>query len=127
MNKAYPHIAIVEEEFLIAVDAEFLINSTFECRVSNIRPNQFERWTDSDLAALSLCLVDLSVRSMSGADGTLRLKRLGVPLIFTSVSEAHRSGVAPFDGAPVIMKPYADEVLLAAVGRMLPQLKPRQN
>ncbi len=127
MNKAYPHIAIVEEEFLIAVDAEFLISSAFECRVSIIRPNQFELWADSDLAALNLCLVDLSVRSISVTDGVRRLKRLKVPLIFTSVSEAHRSGVAPVDGAPVIMKPYADEMLLAAVGRMIPDLKRRQN
>lgn len=119
MTEAFPHIAIVDDEFLIAVDAEYLIKEALECRTTLIRPDQVAHWTDRDLSKLDLCLVDLPLRAAGATAMASRLEGLKVPFLFTSVSEQLRRGVQTFQGIPVIMKPYDGEVLVAAIRTML--------
>lgn len=127
MSKAYPQIAIVEEEFLIAVDAEYLISEGLECRVSIVRPDEMERVADEELSLLDLCLVDLPIDAGRGLALALRLRKLGVACAFTSVSEVHRHGVAGFEQVPVVMKPFDGETLLAVVRTLLDAPRPPQN
>ncbi|PTM97401.1 hypothetical protein [Mycoplana dimorpha] len=127
MNKVLPHVGIVEQEYLIAVDAEFLIRQALDCRVSLIRPDQFDRWTDTDLSTLDICLLDVPFDPTQAIASGQRLRRLGRPILFTTVSEFHRRGIETFDGVPVVMKPYDGDKLLGAVQRVLPAFPHRQN
>ena len=127
MSKAHPHIAIVEQEFLIAVDAQYLIGEALECRATIIRPDELERWATTDLPAFDFCLLDLPIEATPALAVASRLQTLGIPFAFTSVSELNRHGVTAFDDVPVIAKPYGDGVLLSVVGRMLPDARLRQN
>lgn len=127
MNAPEPRIAVVEEEFLIALDAEFLIGQTLHGRVHTVRPDQFARWTDSDLSAIDLCLIDVPMQAEQAAATARRLVRLGTPFIFTTVSEEYRHGVEGFNGTPVLMKPYDGEILLAVVTTMLRSEENPQN
>ncbi|HVK90945.1 MAG TPA: hypothetical protein VM468_05990 [Mycoplana sp.] len=125
MNNILPHVAIVEDEFLIAVDAEYLIRQALDCRVSLVRPDQFDRWTDADLSTLDICLLDVPLDATRAIASGQRLKRLGRPLLFTTVSEFHRRGIETFDGIPVVMKPYDGAKLLGAVEHVLPGFRRR--
>ncbi|MDF1634385.1 hypothetical protein [Mycoplana sp. MJR14] len=126
MSKAHPHVAIVEQEFLIAVDAEYLISEALDCRVTIAREDEMMRWTPSDLAALDLCLIDLPTEATGALALAARLEEIGVAFAFTSASDLHRSGAPAFEGVPVVMKPY-DDVLLAVVRQMLADARCRQN
>lgn len=127
MTDTNPHIAIVEEEFLIAVDAEYLIREKMACRTTLARPDQLARWTDRELSGLDLCLMDVPMRAERVLAIAQRLRALGKPLLFTSVSELHRHGIETFEGVPVIMKPYDGEHLLAVIAAMLSATSERQN
>lgn len=127
MSKAHPHIAIVEQEFLIAVDAEYLISEALDCRVTIIREDEMNHWTPSDLAALDLYLIDLPNEATRALALAAQLKQIGVAFAFTSASDLHRRGVPAFEGVPVVMKPYDDGVLLAVVRQKLADVRCRQN
>ena len=127
MSKAYPHIAIVEQEFLIAIDAQYLIGEALECRVTIIRPDELERWATTDLPAFDLCVLDLPIEATRTLALASRLQGLGIPFAFTSVSERNGRAVSAFDDVPVITKPYGHGVLLSVVRHMLPDARPRQN
>ena len=59
MTPDLPHILIVEPEFLIALDAEYLIKAALDCRITLQRPEQVDHWDFPALAGIDLCLLDL--------------------------------------------------------------------
>ena len=121
MDQSHPHILIAEREFLIALDAEFLIKSALECRTTLDRPEQLDQWNSAALADVDLCLLDVP---LDGTRITARVERLvaeGVPLLFTTVGEVHRDGVQGFEIIPVVMKPLDAEALVTMVKARLRQ------
>lgn len=121
MDPSIPHILIAEREFLIALDAEFLIKSAMNCQVTLLRPEQLDEWDAAALAGVDLCLLDAPLDAARIVEHTTRLAAQGVPLLFTTVSEVHRDGVEGFEGIPVAMKPFEGETLLALVRAWLRQ------
>jgi len=119
MKTDLPHILIAEPEFLIALDAEYLIKAAFDCRVTLQRPEQVDHWDSTALADVDLCLLDVPGET---AETLARIRRLvdkGVPLLLTTVSEAHQKGVAGFETLPVATKPFEADTLLAMVRAQL--------
>lgn len=124
MNHSLPHILIAEREFLIALDAEYLIKAALDCRTTLLRPEQLDQWGAAALADVDLCLLDVP---LDATQITARIERLmaeGVPLLFTTVGDIHRDGVKGFEAIPVVMKPHDAETLAAGVKRRLRQRPP---
>jgi len=119
MEPSIPHILIAEREFLIALDAEYLIKSALECRITLLRPEQLDLWDAAALADVDLCLLDVPLRLAEIAPRIARLIAERVPLLFTTVCEVHRDGVEGFEIIPVVTKPYEGETLVALVKQRL--------
>ena len=116
MNTTSPHILIEEEEFLIALDADYLIATALECRVSLLRPLQLDELEDPALGDYTLCLLDVPLDPKHAIERARRLRSAGVRVVFTTVSEAHRHGIDSMKDIVVVMKPFERDALLAAVG-----------
>lgn len=125
MESSLPHILIAEREFLIALDAEYLIKAALACRISLLRPEQLDEWDAAALADIDLCLLDVP---LDATRITARIERLidaRVPLLFTTVGDIHVNGVEGFEVIPVARKPYDGETLGALVkGRLRPGPQP---
>jgi DNA-binding response OmpR family regulator len=121
MEPFLPHIVIAEREFLIALDAEYLIKAALACRISLLRPEQLDTWDEAALSSIDLCLLDVP---LDGTRITARIERLidvGVPLLFTTVTDIHVGGVTGFEAIPVVRKPYDGEAMMALVNGRLRQ------
>ncbi|MDX3928257.1 MAG: hypothetical protein QHC90_20935 [Shinella sp.] len=119
MNSIIPHIVIVEGEFLIALEAEFFIKNAIESRISLVRMEQLDEWSDEALKTATLCLLDVPLDPSAVLLRARRLADLGVSVLFTTVSEEYRHGVAGFETIPVITKPYDGDALVRTIRSLL--------
>ena len=115
MGHSIPHIVIVEREFLIAYDAEYLIKAALECRTTLLRPEQLDQWDAAALADIDLCLLEVPFDATESIARIERLVEARVPLLLTSLSDIHPGGVDGFEIIPVLRKPYEEGALAAAV------------
>jgi DNA-binding response OmpR family regulator len=130
MESSIPHILIAEREFLIALDAEYLIKTAFDCRITLIRPEQLDQWDKAALADVDLCLLDVPLDATRVSGRIAQLTEAGVPLLFSTVGETHLKGVAGFEGVPVARKPYDGDVLVSLIRaqlRLAPQPAPAED
>ena len=126
MDPFLPHILIAEREFLIALDAEYLIKSAVACRITLLRPEQLDQWDDAALADIDLCLLDVPLDATRITARIQRLIDMRVPLLFTTVGDIHVNGVEGFEVIPIARKPYDGEALSAlVVGRLRQRPQPR--
>lgn len=124
MDRSIPHIVIAEREFLIALDAEYLIKSALDCRITLLRPEQLDQWDATALAGVDLCLLDVPLDATRITARIDRLIEARVPLLFTTVADIHIRGLEGFEIVPIARKPYDGEALMALVkGRL--RLKPQ--
>lgn len=121
MEPFLPHIVIAEHEFLIALDAEFLIKAALDCRVTLLRPEQLDQWDDSALSGIDLCLLDVPLDATQIKARIQRLIDARVPLLFTTVGGLDSSGVEGFEVIPVAKKPYDGEAIVTLIKRRLRQ------
>ncbi len=119
MDLSIPHILIAEREFLIALDAEYLIKSALDCRITLLRPEQLDEWDTAALADVDLCLLDVPMHAEPITARVERLVEARVPLLFTSLGDVHVDGVEGFEIIPVARKPYDGETLVALVRQRL--------
>lgn len=125
MEPSIPHILIAEREFLIALDAEYLIKSALDCRITLLRPEQLEQWDDAALADIDLCLLDVPLEPARITACVERLVEARVPLLLTTVGDIHAGGVKGFEVIPLARKPYEAEALTAlVVGRLRQRPQP---
>jgi hypothetical protein len=126
MDPFLPHILIAEREFLIALDAEYLIKSAFACRITLLRPEQLDQWDDAALADIDLCLLDVPLDATRITARIQRLIGMRVPLLFTTVGDIHVNGVEGFEVIPIARKPYDGEALSVLVeGRLRQRPQPQ--
>jgi hypothetical protein len=125
MEPFLPHIVIAEREFLIALDAEFLIKAALDCRITLLRPEQLDQWDSAALSGIDLCLLDVP---LDATQITARIQRLidaRVPLLFTTVGGVDTSGIEGFEVIPVAKKPYDGEAIMTLIkGRLRPAPQP---
>jgi len=122
MEQSLPHILIAEREFLIALDAEYLIKSALDCRTTLVRPEQLDQWDSAALATVDLCLFDIPLDITPKT--TARIERLigaNVPLVFTSLSDVPRRNVKGFEAIPLVLKPHDSGTLVPLVAAGLRQ------
>ena len=119
MEPSIPHILIAEREFLIALDAEYLIKSALDCRITLLQPEQIDQWDAAALADVDLCLFDAPLDAVPARARLERLVEARVPLLFTSLGDSHAEGVEGFEIIPVARKPYDGEALVALVRERL--------
>lgn len=123
-----PHILIAEREFLIALDAEYLIKSAFACRITLLRPEQLDQWDDAALADIDLCLLDVPLDATPITALVQRLADLRVPLLFTTLGDIHVDGVEGFEVIPIARKPYDGAALAGLVeGRLRHRPQPHDG
>lgn len=128
MDIDLPHILVAEREFLIALDAEYLLKSAINCRVTLLRPEQLDTWEPSALSEIDLCLLDVPLDTTTCAARIERLIAEGVPLIITTVSDLYQSGVEGFEIIPVVTKPFDGEALAEVVrGRLRKRPQPAED
>ena len=127
MDPFLPHILIAEREFLIALDAEYLIKSAVACRITLLRPEQLDQWDDAALADIDLCLLDVPLDATRITARIQRLIDMRVPLLFTTVGDIHVNGVEGFEVIPIARKPYDGEALSALVEGRLRQCAQPQD
>lgn len=128
MDLSIPHILIAEREFLIALDAEYLIKAALDCRTTLLRPGQLDQLDSAALADVDLCLLDVPADATRIAAHVERLIAERVPLLFTTVGETHVNGVKGFEIIPVAKKPYDGEALGALVkARLRQRPQPRER
>ncbi|WP_313532194.1 hypothetical protein [Shinella sp.] len=119
MDRSIPHIVVAEREFLIALDAEYLIKSALDCRITLLRPEQLDQWDATALAGIDLCLLDVPLDATRITARINRLIEARVPLLFTTVADIHIGGIEGFEVVPIARKPYDGETLAAlARGRL---------
>lgn len=109
-------ILVLDDEFLIAVAIESILTEAGYEVVSAVSIAEARRLMSErppDLAVLDFRLGD------GAADLAADLVGAGVPLLFCTGSLPEEVQ-AVFPGAAVVAKPFADDILLAAVRRMLP-------
>ncbi|UDF31238.1 UNVERIFIED_ORG: hypothetical protein LHK14_07890 [Roseateles sp. XES5] len=121
MDQFLPHIVIAEREFLIALDAEYLIKAALDCRITLLRPEQLDQWDAAALAEIDLCLLDVPLDVGRITERTARLVAAGVPLVFTTIADIHPDGIAGFPGISVARKPFDGEALAGLVRERLRQ------
>lgn len=121
MDQFLPHIVIAEREFLIALDAEYLIKAALDCRITLLRPEQLDQWDDAALAQIDLCLLDVPLEARRIMPRIERLMAAGVPLVFTTITDSHPDGIAGFPGISVARKPFDGEALAGLVRERLRQ------
>lgn len=119
MEPSIPHILIAEREFLIALDAEYLIKSALDCRITLLRPEQIDQWDAEALAGVDLCLFDAPLDAAPAMARIERLVEARVPLLFTSLGDSHPKGVEGFEIIPVARKPYDGDTLVTLVRERL--------
>lgn len=128
MTPDLPHILIVEPEFLIALDAEYLIKAALDCRITLQRPEQVDHWDFAALAGVDLCLLDLPNEAGETIARIQRLVDASVPLLLASLSETYGEGLAGFEVIPVVTKPFDGETLAALVkARLRPRPQPLET
>lgn len=119
MDPNLPHILIAEPEFLVGLDAEFLIKSAINCRTSIVRPEQLDLWDETALANVDLCLFDVPLAATDAMPRIARLSALEVPVLLTAISDPHGRGHGDLDAIPVVLKPYDGLILIALVRQRL--------
>ncbi|MCJ8054449.1 hypothetical protein GB928_009780 [Shinella curvata] len=128
MEPSLPHVLIAEREFLIALDAEYLIKSAIDCRITLLRPEQLDQWDTAMLADIDLCLLDIPLDATRITARIERLIEARVPLLFTTVADIHVGGIAGFEVIPIARKPYEGETLAALVeGRLRQRPQPPET
>ncbi|MGQ3210153.1 MAG: hypothetical protein ACT6U0_27630 [Shinella sp.] len=128
MKPFLPHIVIAEHEFLIALDAEFLIKAALDCRISLIRPEQLDQWDEAALSDIDLCLLDVPLDATHIKARIERLISARVPLLFTTVGDIDARGVEGFEIIPVARKPYDGEAIAALINtRLRPRPQPLES
>lgn len=125
MEPFLPDIVIAEREFLIALDAEYLIKTALDCRISLLRPEQLDAWDEAALSTIDLCLLDVPFDATLITARIERLVEARVPLLFTTATDIHVRGVLGFEAIPVVRKPYDGETMMALVNaRLRPRPQP---
>ncbi|AOF89080.1 hypothetical protein [Sinorhizobium sp. RAC02] len=122
MEPFLPHIVIAEHEFLIALDAEFLIKRALDCRITLLRPEQLDQWDEAALSGIDLCLFDVPLDASHVRARIERLIDARVPLLFTTVGGIDVSGVEGFEVIPVAKKPYDGEAIMTLIKGRLRQM-----
>ncbi len=118
MNDEHPHIVIVDDEFLVALDAEAILKGSGNYRVTLARTSDFEKLAGA-LEEVNVFLLDLHPRNQTALSYAHHVKTRNIPMVFVSVSLEYSQGVPGFEGIPVVMKPYDVKLLAGAVEAVL--------
>jgi DNA-binding response OmpR family regulator len=107
-------LLIVEDEFLIALDIQRILeaaeaSATLFARSVGEAEAQTEKFSTLDLA-----IIEIAGEPDRASQFAMLLLAHGVPVVFTSSSIQHREGLTDVPQAPVVIKPFAEEELLAA-------------
>jgi DNA-binding response OmpR family regulator len=107
-------LLIVEDEFLIALDIQRILEAA-EASATLFARSVTEAEAQSEkFSALDLAIIEISNETDHARQFAMLLLSRGVPVVFTSSSSQHRHGLADMSQAPVVIKPFAEEELLAA-------------
>ena len=112
------HVLVVEDQFVIALDAEQLLKENGASEVSiAATPTEAERILSSTRPHVAVLDVNLGRTTSLGV--AERLLAVGIPFIFATGYGDSRMIPDKFRDVPVVRKPYSARVLLGAVDAVL--------
>ncbi len=110
-------ILVIENEYLIAMDAERILMDPFSCEV--VIGSEGELSLSSNEHGFDIAIVDFSTSLGSAAKNLLAAMVGSSKLIFTTVIDELAAGIPGFEATPVVLKPYNDTQLVNAVKSLL--------
>ena len=113
------NVLVVEEEFLIALDIQRMLEDLGAGQMLFARSPQeaarlHERWP-----SLGLAIVEIRFDGQPSLELATRLRDAGVPIVLSSANSSRRHGMPELPGAPVFVKPMAEDDLVRAIGMAL--------
>lgn len=107
---------IVEDNVIIAMEAEDLLRSTgfTDCRVAGSVASAFDVL---DTGEVTFAMLDVNLGKETSADVANRLRETGVPFIFASGYGDRTWQNDEFTGIPIVTKPYGERDVRAAIAR----------
>jgi DNA-binding response OmpR family regulator len=107
-------LLIVEDEFLIALDIQRILEAAAASATLFARSVMEAETQSEKFSALDLAIIEIAQEPDHARQFAMLLMAHGVRVVFTSSSSQHREGLADMPQAPVVIKPFGEEELLAA-------------
>jgi DNA-binding NtrC family response regulator len=116
MDRHFRRFLVVEDEYLIGLDASGLLSQAFACEVELCTRQEAAAYVDG--TAWDAVLLDTAGNEDDAYRANLIIRR-GAALVFlTGYSHLH-AGVPGYTQWPVVMKPFSRETLSESVARAL--------
>lgn len=110
-------ILIIENEYLIAMDAECILHGAIDCAVTIATLKNFHLVLVKE--KFDVVLLDFGALPEPTAADIAEISKCGAQLVFTTAYDAYAAGVPGFECTPVAIKPYQEGQLLNAVNLAL--------
>lgn len=117
LKKPTLQILIIENEYLIAMDAERILLEAFDCAVTIATLKNFQLVLGEK--NFDVILLDFGGPPEPTSEEIAAISNSGALLVFTTAYDVFAVGVPGFENNPVVMKPYEEEQLLSAINSML--------
>jgi DNA-binding response OmpR family regulator len=112
MSLSGASVLLLEDEFLIAMDAERILQEMGVSRVE-IAATMAEAERAADETEFDLAVLDVNINGEMSLPLAERLRQRGVPVVLASGYELQRRELP--DKAVCVSKPYTEEALKAAI------------
>ncbi|MGE7367524.1 hypothetical protein ACQKKX_00425 [Neorhizobium sp. NPDC001467] len=106
-------VLIIDPEYLVALDAEQVLTDALACRVDIAMPREYPAILDQ--RRYDVILIDIRVIQGDAADAARRIGAHGAKVVLSSLSHSYSNGFAPWPDVPVVLKPFNDQALIAAI------------
>ncbi len=107
------HILIVDPEYLVALDGEQVLSDALGCTVDIAMPRDYPAVLEN--RRFDVVLMDVRIIQDDVADAARRIGETGARVVLSSLSHANANGFAKWPDVPVVLKPFDDKTLIAAV------------
>ena len=107
-------ILIVDLEYLVAMEAERILDGAFTCEIEIAMPRDYQALLSSE--SFDMLLIDSSV--IQSAEEASRLRAAGIAILFSTLSDDELTGISEWPGVAVVAKPFDDQQLIQAVRKL---------
>ena len=108
-------VLVLEDEYLIALEIGRILEEAHIGSAEIVRSLEDLGDGPAALARFDAAIVEIRTPGQTAHPAAERLRAQGIPVVFGTVFDEYRDGMPGFPGAPVVMKPYATDLMVAAV------------
>lgn len=120
-------VLVVEEEFLIALDIQRMLEAQAAGQMLFARTADEAHELEPHWPSIGLAIVEIRPDGPRSQALVRRLVETGVAVVLNTVDSTIRQGHPDFPELPIVIKPMAEDDLIAAIGQALthPRLERR--